>query len=527
MNLRKNVLKIVLLIMMTIGCLHVTASADDLYKAGTAVSADQRSKAATITNVTPKITGCYNSVKGADINWQKVSGAKGYYIYRNRKADGGNKRVATVYGESTVRYYDGDIRVGCFGNVYVYTVVAFDSYGRVSKKSNAVTLQRLAPMKFTKYYAKSANIIGLAWECTVSSNKAAGYEIQYARSTADLFARNGTFKAKTVDGRSSLAAVVSDLIKNTTYYFRIRAYVYYTHTGTGVTTKTWSQYSDVVSVKTLSANKPVYRALLIGNRDYYDSDDSLGGPVNDAAAMAGTLQKYGYSTTIKKNRTGAQMLSDIRSAFTGATSSDVSLFFYSGHGATNTGSLVSVDYTFVSLQKLAELLSAVPGKVVVILDSCGSGGGVANVGSSAGGAGSAAAFSPALFNRQVINAFAAADPGISVSQGVSGDADVPMVGYGELRTSKFLVLTASAANQASSDLMINGIWGGALTRTIVQGAGCSFPSGSWNGGWIPADKNSDNKLTLNELYTYSSSNVMSRQTVSCYPTGSSSVVMAK
>ena len=46
-----------------------------------------------------------------------------------------------------------------------------------------------------------------------------------------------------------MSKTIDSLKKGRTYYFRVRAYVNYTHSVTRVTTKTWSQYSDVKSVK--------------------------------------------------------------------------------------------------------------------------------------------------------------------------------------------------------------------------------------------------------------------------------------
>ncbi len=65
----------------------------------------------------------------------------------------------------------------------------------------------------------------------------------------DLFNRTGSFKKVSINGRNNLNLRISGLTKGQTYYFRIRCYVNYTHSVTKKTTKTWSQYSDVISVK--------------------------------------------------------------------------------------------------------------------------------------------------------------------------------------------------------------------------------------------------------------------------------------
>ena len=103
-------------------------------------------------------------------------------------------------------------------------------------------------MKFTGYRRPAAGAIDLKWACTESSNKAVGYELQYALSTTDLYNRSGTFAKVSINGRNNLMTSLKGLKRNGKYYFRIRCYVNYTHSVTGKTTKTWSQYSNVVSV---------------------------------------------------------------------------------------------------------------------------------------------------------------------------------------------------------------------------------------------------------------------------------------
>ena len=193
------------------------------------------------------ITGFYNSVKGGDIRWKAVPEATGYAVYRKRAADG-TKKIATVDAD-TLQYYDGDIATDCWGRVYVYYVCPI--YGTLmGPAGDMVTLQRLAPMKFTSNTNSADGTADLKWACTVNANKALGYEIQYATSKEDLFGQKGSFvKMPIIEGRSKLSTTVTGLTKGNTYYFRIRAYVNYTHSVTGKTTKTWSQYSDVVQVK--------------------------------------------------------------------------------------------------------------------------------------------------------------------------------------------------------------------------------------------------------------------------------------
>ena len=83
----------------------------------------------------------------------------------------------------------------------------------------------------------------------MNENKALGYEIQYAGSKNDLYGRTGSFRKLSVNDRNNLSKTIKGLEAGKTYYFRIRCWVNYKHSVTGKVTKTWSQYSDVVSVK--------------------------------------------------------------------------------------------------------------------------------------------------------------------------------------------------------------------------------------------------------------------------------------
>jgi len=84
---------------------------------------------------------------------------------------------------------------------------------------------------------------------------------------------------------------------------------------------------------------------------------------------------------------------------------------------------------------------------------------------------------------------------------------------GELRQSKFYVITACSAYEESLSSWDGSQYGGLFTRKFVQGLGCSFPSGSYSGS-MPAD-NGDLLVTLGEAYTYTRNNI-SEHSVQCY-----------
>ena len=196
----------------------------------------------------PTITFVYNSQKGGDIRWKKGGkGVTGYVVYRQRSAEG-IKKVATIKDVNTLQCIDPGIVTGCWGRVYHYYICYL--YGsKEGPKSDKLVLQRLAPMKITSLKNSAAGKVTCTYACTVNENKALGYEIQYAQTKQDLFERKGTFKKVSVSGRKNLSKVISGFTKGKTYYFRVRCYVDYEHSITHQKTKTWSQYSEVKSIK--------------------------------------------------------------------------------------------------------------------------------------------------------------------------------------------------------------------------------------------------------------------------------------
>ena len=134
-----------------------------------------------------------------------------------------------------------------------------------------------------------------------------------------------------------------------------------------------------------------------------------------------------YSVTKRYNLTASQILANIPSAFAGADSDDVSMFYYCGHGVTgtssNSGALYCMDESLVLPTALRNALNNVQGTVIVFIDACGSGAYIKSSGLTA----DTAKASANAFNNAIVSAFA----GITEKTG-------------ELKTSKYKVLTAAA-----------------------------------------------------------------------------------
>ena len=269
-----------------------------------------------------------------------------------------------------------------------------------------------------------------------------------------------------------------------------------------------------------STGTATYRALCIGQSTYNNPDDSsdyywpdLEICPEDANAVAATLRgiREQYTTTVRYNRTASQILSDISSAFSGAKSGDVSLFYYSGHGfgeeepysdrLTYQGALVGVNSVceprsdVVTIAQLANALSKIPGKVIVVIDACFSGAAIST--KSAKGA-----VDLERINRSIVDAFS----GYTLDYDLN-DPNPIFSNSGELATNKFIVVTASSYYQPS---LADGLTPLSLfTTEWLLGAGMkiSGTTASYGGSGMPADTNNDKKVTLKESFTYTRQHV--------------------
>ena len=262
-----------------------------------------------------------------------------------------------------------------------------------------------------------------------------------------------------------------------------------------------------VTVKSGTSGETVYRALLIGEENFSGQSVCTRNR-GDVTAMTNMLNSItgpagGSFSIIKKyDLSASQVLSAVKNAFSGADDDDVSLFFIATHGDVDytgdyAGALAMSPSGSLLLKDLANALNAVPGKVIVVLESCGAGAAVYPNGGNSSNDGKAlyedVKRRTTQFDEAVIRAFSGADPGIVVTLQPN---DV-QANTGEFRVdNKFYVLTASRYQELSwgmesgkSETSYN-----YFTMWLTQGIGTS--------GAMPADANSNNQTTLDELYRY-------------------------
>ena len=247
-----------------------------------------------------------------------------------------------------------------------------------------------------------------------------------------------------------------------------------------------------------------YRALLIGEVNYqYDRCIRNRASVSAMAEMLKSVRGlYGgsYSITKEYDLTSTQILNSIKNTFATADENDVSLFYVACHGDISSsgdaaGALDTCSNDKLKINRLADALSAVPGKVIVILESCGSGAAIYSNGISRQEAMESAM---KAFDVAVVKAFSEADPGIEVEIPANGvNTSGIQSNTGELRVeNKFYVLTAASYQELSWGMEYDyyNEYYNFFTTWLTDGIGTS--------GHMPADTNFNGQTTLDELYTY-------------------------
>lgn len=255
---------------------------------------------------------------------------------------------------------------------------------------------------------------------------------------------------------------------------------------------------------------PTYRALLIGNSNYQISQKLLG-PPNDVLKIENALRHnyFGkdnitFSTiTIKQDLTKDDMIKNIRETFKDAKEGDVSYLYYSGHGAydssTNTSYLMGIDECGLSVHELEMELRNIPGTIIILLDSCNSGGFINK---------STKSFSE--------NSYAEDEYIYKYNQNIL-DSFTNLKSRSYLTDTKYKVISSASKNQYSyeDNSSEDRKWGGEFTRAFALGNG-------YNGIFL-ADKNNDGEVTLQEIYYYTKNNVK-LSNVQVYPIGDNYII---
>lgn len=488
---------------------------------------------------TPSFTGYEWTETGLKLTWDAIPGAMGYVIYRRGFHETGYHKLMVSENTATT-YIDTTMKPG---EVYYYFVYSFrlaqPQGWRCFSLKGDIGMGVWLP-KTTGLTAVSAqeNSVRISWAATEGANK---YDV-YISTTP-----GGTPKA---NGRVSNAyGYHNSAVLGRTYYYRVRPVRIFSNGDVSV-----GDWSDELAYTHQEA-VGTYRALLIGNT-YTGESNELPGCENDVdgmRTMLGRMTATPYSVTVKKNIRAEEILSSISSTFGNASYNDVSLFYYSGHGANSVGAdgnptsyhaaLVGTFQTYVSIARLKTELDKIPGKKVIIIDACHSGQFIARDGM-------VTQVSSSAFNSQVVNLFAnddqlsgdvsrtavvlAADGSELLSEEApefidrAGETNFAKSGYYVITACRSEEKSVSTGYDSNGDGKIDRYFG-LFTYGLCYGNGWNLARNSAISS-LNADLNKDSKVTLYEAYVYAKVMAQSHnpnQTAQIWPENSAFVLWGK
>lgn len=488
---------------------------------------------------TPSFTGYEWTETGLKLTWDAIPGAMGYVIYRRGFHETGYHKLMVSENTATT-YIDTTMKPG---EVYYYFVYSFrlaqPQGWRCFSLKGDIGMGVWLP-KTTGLTAVSAqeNSVRISWAATEGANK---YDV-YISTTP-----GGTPKA---NGRVSNAyGYHNSAVLGRTYYYRVRPVRIFSNGDVSV-----GDWSDELAYTHQEA-VGTYRALLIGNT-YTGESNELPGCENDVdgmRTMLGRMTATPYSVTVKKNIRAEEILSSISSTFGNASYNDVSLFYYSGHGANSLGAdgnptsyhaaLVGTFQTYVSIARLKTELDKIPGKKVIIIDACHSGQFIARDGTMT-------QVSSSAFNSQVVNLFAnddqlsgdvsrtavvlAADGSELLSEEApafidrAGDTNFAKSGYYVITACRSEEKSVSTGYDSNGDGKIDRYFG-LFTYGLCYGNGWNLARNSAISS-LNADLNKDSKVTLYEAYVYAKVMAQSHnpnQTAQIWPENSAFMLWGK
>lgn len=488
---------------------------------------------------TPSFTGYEWTETGLKLTWDAIPGAMGYVIYRRGFHETGYHKLM-VSEDTATAYIDTTMKPG---EVYYYFVYSFrlaqPQGWRCFSLKGDIGMGVWLP-KTTGLTAVSAqeNSVRISWAATEGANK---YDV-YISTTP-----GGTPKA---NGRVSNAyGYHNSAVLGRTYYYRVRPVRIFSNGDVSV--GDWSDELAYTHQETVGT----YRALLIGNT-YTGESNELPGCDNDVdgmRTMLGRMTATPYSVTVKKNIRAEEILSSISSTFGNASYNDVSLFYYSGHGANSLGAdgnptsyhaaLVGTFQTYVSIARLKTELDKIPGKKVIIIDACHSGQFIARDGTMT-------QVSSSAFNSQVVNLFAnddqlsgdisrtavvlAADGSELLSEEApafidrAGDTNFAKSGYYVITACRSEEKSVSTGYDSNGDGKIDRYFG-LFTYGLCYGNGWNLARNAAISS-LNADLNKDSKVTLYEAYVYAKVMAQSHnpnQTAQIWPENSAFVLWGK
>ncbi|VKC22952.1 surface protein A [Streptococcus pneumoniae] len=229
-------------------------------------------------------------------------------------------------------------------------------------------------------------------------------------------------------------------------------------------------------------------------------------PIEDVNAMEKVFSNQNFSEVVRfPDKTKSEIIAKMEELFKSSSESDVNYLYLTCHGGRDGRIYLGSDGQTFSGWELASILKQYKGKFVVMLDCCHAGTIISkdNTGEA---------------NEEASTKYFDLDEFVSGFSNMNGDEKA-----GEMIDSKFLVLCSSSSSEYSS--------GGALSlATKYWSLGSGWNPVQQSQGSLIADQNYNNRITLNELYSYSREQVLKqnhKQHIEVYPKNSQFVLFQK
>ena len=242
------------------------------------------------------------------------------------------------------------------------------------------------------------------------------------------------------------------------------------------------------------------RALVLGETSTIEV------PIEDVNAMEKVFSNQNFSKVVRfPDRTKSEIIAKMQELFESSSESDVNYLYITCHGGRDGRIYLGSDRQTFSGWELASILKQYKGKFVVMLDCCHAGTIISkdNTGEA---------------NEEASTKYFDLDEFVSGFSNMNGGEKA-----GEMIDSKFLVLCSSSSSEYSS--------GGALSlATKYWSLGSGWNPVQQSQGSLIADQNYNNRITLNELYSYSREQVLKqnhKQHIEVYPKNSQFVLFQK
>lgn len=242
------------------------------------------------------------------------------------------------------------------------------------------------------------------------------------------------------------------------------------------------------------------RALVLGETS------TTAVPIEDVNTMEKVFSNQNFSKVVRfPDKTKSEIIAKMQELFKSSSESDVNYLYLTCHGGEDGTIAIGSDGQTFSGWELASILKQYKGKFVVMLDCCHAGTIISkdNTGEA---------------NEEASTKYFDLDEFVSGFSNMNGDEKA-----GEMIDSKFLVLCSSSSSEYSS--------GGALSlATKYWSLGSGWNPVQQSQGSLIADQNYNNRITLNELYSYSREQVLKqnhKQHIEVYPKNSQFVLFQK